>query len=92
VLYDETGRLLPGLSEAALEAERIARSLMHRDERIIANPDDWRLDVREPDDVMLFTLPFSDVRLDHMDTADLLPPEDLPDSEALWGPVVGQTA
>jgi hypothetical protein len=91
-LYDETGRLLPGLSEAALEAERMARSLMHRDERIIANQVDWRLDVREPDDVMLFTLPFSDVRLDHMDTADLLPAEDLPDSEALWGLVVGQTA
>ena len=34
---------------------------MHRDQTILANMDEWRLDVREPDDVMLFTLPFSEV-------------------------------
>jgi hypothetical protein len=85
-----TGRLLPRLSEAAREAEKIARSLMLRDERIIASPENWRLDVREPDDVMLFSLPFSDVRLDHSDTDDLLPPGELPESEVLWRLVVGQ--
>jgi hypothetical protein len=92
VLFDHTGRLLPGLSEAALEAEKLARSLMQRDEQIIANPEDWRLDVREPDDVMLFSLPFSDVRVGSFDTDDLLPPEELPDSESLWRLMVGQTA
>jgi hypothetical protein len=92
VLFDDTGRLLPGLSEAAMEAEKMARCLMLRDERIIADRDEWRLDVREPDDVMLFTLPFSDVRFDSSGTDDLLPPEDLPESEALWSLVVGQTA
>jgi hypothetical protein len=92
VLFDGSGRLLPGLSEAAMEAEKMARSLMLRDERIIADRDEWRLDVREPDDVMLFTLPFSDVRFDPSGTDDLLPPEDLPESEALWSLVVGQTA
>ena len=92
MLFDDTGRLLPGLSEAATEAEKMARSLMVRDARIIADRDEWRLDVREPDDVMLFTLPFSDVRFDASGTDDLLPPEDLPESEALWSLVVGQTA
>jgi hypothetical protein len=92
VLFDATGRLLPGLSEAALETEKIARTLMHRDERIIANPDEWRLDVREPDDVKLFTLPFSDVRRDPADPDDPLPPEGMPESEALWSLVVGQPA
>jgi hypothetical protein len=92
VLFDHTGRLLPGLSEAALQAEKVARSLMQRDEQIIANPEDWRLDVREPDDVMLFSLPFSDVGVGSFDTDDLLPPEELPDSESLWRLLVGQTA
>ena len=39
VLFDGTGRVLPGLTEAAREAERIARTLMHRDHSIIANSD-----------------------------------------------------
>jgi hypothetical protein len=91
VLFDDTGRLLPGLSEAATQAEKMARALMLRDERIIADRGEWRLDIREPDDVMLFTLPFSDVRFDPSGTGDLLPPEDLPETEALWSLVVGQT-
>jgi len=69
----------------------MARTLMQRDGRILTDPHDWRLDVREPDDVMLFSLPFSDVRVDHSD-ADLLPPEGLPKTEALWSLVAGQTA
>jgi len=72
VLFDGTGRLLPGLTEAAREAERIARALMHRDQTILANVDEWRLDVREPDDVMLFTLPFSEVHSEQFeDLCDL---------------------
>ncbi|MFL5232504.1 MAG: DUF6894 family protein, partial [Microvirga sp.] len=58
VLFDGTGRLLPGLTEAVREAERIARTLMHRDQFIFETVDEWRLDVREPDDVLLFTFPF----------------------------------
>ena len=84
VLFDGTGRLLPGLSEAAREAERMARTLMQRDQCIVARSDEWRLDVREPDDVMLFTLPFSEVGLEHSGIDDQMPPEQLPDSEALW--------
>jgi hypothetical protein len=80
-LFDETGRLLPGLSEAAAEAERIARSLMQRDQAILTRWDEWRLDVREPGNVLLFTLPFSEVRLD---PSDLIQPEKLPDTEAVW--------
>ena len=83
VLFDGTGRLLLGLTEAAREAERIARALMHRDQTILANVDEWRLDVREPDDVMLFTLPFSDVHFEELDD-DLMGPEELPETEALW--------
>ena len=44
-LFDEKGRLLPGLSAAALEAERIARTLMKRDQAILTTWDGWRLDV-----------------------------------------------
>src|SRR5215207_7132399 len=91
VLFDGTGRLLPGLTEAAREAERIARALMHRDQTILANVDEWRLDVREPDDVMLFTLPFSDVHFEDLDK-DLMGPEELPKTEALWSLAQGQTA
>jgi hypothetical protein len=83
VLFDATGRLLPGLTEAAREAERIARTLIHRDQSILANLDEWRLDVREPDDVLLFTLPFSDVRFEELDN-DFVAPDELPDSQALW--------
>ena len=83
MLFDGTGRLLPGLTEAAREAERIARTLMHRDQSILANLDEWRLDVREPDDVMLFTLPFSEVHFEPSDD-DLMTPDELPDTEALW--------
>ena len=91
VLIDGTGRLLPGLTEAAREAERIARTLIHRDQSILANLDEWRLDVREPDDVMLFTLPFSDVHFEELDK-DLMGPEELPKTEALWSLAQGQTA
>src|SRR5215207_3990232 len=91
VLFDGTGRLLPGLTEAAREAERIARALMHRDQTILANVDEWRLDVREPDDVMLFTLPFSDVHFEELDN-ELMAPEELPKTEALWSLAQGQTA
>jgi hypothetical protein len=91
VLFDGTGRLLPGLTEAAREAERIARTLIHRDQSILANLDEWRLDVREPDDVMLFTLPFSDVHFEDLDK-DLMGPEELPKTEALWSLAQGQTA
>ena len=83
VLFDATGRFLPGLTEAAREAERIARTLIHRDESILAKLDEWRLDVREPDDVLLFTLPFSDVQFGQFDE-DIMAPEELPNSEALW--------
>jgi hypothetical protein len=91
VLFDGTGRLLPGLTEAAREAERIARTLIHRDQSILANLDEWRLDVREPDDVMLFTLPFSDVHFEELDK-DLMGPEEVPKTEALWSLAQGQTA
>ena len=67
MLFDGTGRLLPGLTEAAREAERIARTLMHRDQSILETVDEWRLDVREPDDVLLFTLPFSEVHFEQFD-------------------------
>lgn len=80
-MFDEMGRLLPGLSEAAAEAERIARSLMQRDQAILTRWDEWRLDVREPSNVLLFTLPFSEVRLD---PSDLIQPEKLADTEAVW--------
>jgi hypothetical protein len=70
-LFDRNGR----------ETER---ALVDRDERIIGNLEDWRLDVREADDVTLFTLLFSDIRLDHIDPGDLMPSEELPNSEALW--------
>jgi hypothetical protein len=83
VLFDGTGRLLPGLTEAAREAERIARTLMHRDQSILETVDEWRLDVREPDDVLLFTLPFSEVHFEQFDD-DLMAPDELPDTEALW--------
>ena len=82
-MFDETGRLLPGLSEAAAEAGRIARSLMQRDQAILTRWDEWRVDVREPSNVLLFTLPFSDV-LDPSDMNDLIQPEKLPDTEAVW--------
>jgi hypothetical protein len=86
-LFDDTGRLLPGLSDAAAEAERIARS---RDQAILTGWDEWRLDVREPDNVLLFTLPFPEVRLDQSDRDDLT--EKLPDTEAIWSLAVGQHA
>jgi hypothetical protein len=82
VLFDATGRLLPGLTDAAREAERIVRTLIHRDQSMLANLDEWRLDVREPDDVLLFTLPFSDVHFEALDN-DLMAPEELPDTQAL---------
>jgi hypothetical protein len=69
---------------------------MHRDQTILANVDEWRLDVREPDDVMLFTLPFSEVHSeqfeDLMRPEELLRPEELPPTEALWSLAQGQTA
>ena len=89
-MFDDTGRLLPGLSDAAAEAERIARSLMRRDQAILTRWDEWRLDVREPDNVLLFTLPFPEVRLDPSDRDDLT--EKLPDTEAIWSLAVGQHA
>ena len=89
-MFDEMGRLLPGLSEAAAEAERIARSLMQRDQAILTRWDEWRLDVREPGNVLLFTLPFSEVRLDQSYRDDLT--EKLPDTEAIWSLAVGQHA
>ena len=64
---------------------------MHRDQTILANVDEWRLDVREPDDVMLFTLPFSDVHFEELDN-DLMGSEELPKTEALWSLAQGQTA
>jgi hypothetical protein len=91
VLFDGTGRLLPGLTEAAREAERIARTLMHRDQSILANLHEWRLDVREPDDVMLFTLPFSEVHFEPFDD-DLLASGQVPDTEALWSLAQSQKA
>ena len=32
---------------------------MQRDQAILTGWDEWRLDVREPENVLLFTLPFS---------------------------------
>jgi hypothetical protein len=84
-LFDRTGRLLPGLSEAAGEAERIARTLMQRDQAIFEEWDEWYLDVRESDNLLLVTLPFSEVRLHQSDMDDLTPPDELPDTEAIWG-------
>jgi hypothetical protein len=92
VLFDGTGRLLVGPSEAASEAERIARTLMQRDPVILERWDEWRLDVRESENVLLFTLPFSEVRLDQSDMDDLTSPEELPDTEAIWSLSVGQHA
>ena len=92
VLFDDTGRLLVGPSEAASEAERIARTLMQRDHVILERWDEWRLDVRESENVLLFTLPFSEVRLHQSDMDDLTPPEELPDTEAIWTLSVGQHA
>ena len=92
VLFDGTGRLLVGPSEAASEAERIARTLMQRDQLILERWDEWRLDVRESENVLLFTLPFSEVRLDQSDMDDLTSPEELPDTEAIWSLSVGQHA
>ena len=91
-LLDGVGRLLPGLSEAASEAERIVRTLMQRDQAMFEDWDDWRLDVRDSEEVLLFALPFSDVRLDRMDVADLVEPEALPDTKALWDLTLGQHA
>jgi hypothetical protein len=42
--------------------------------------------------VLLFALPFSDVRLDRMDVGDLIEPEALPDTKALWDLTLGQHA
>jgi len=64
---------------------------MHRDQSILAKLDEWRLDVREPDDVLLFTLPFSDVQFEQFDD-DIMAPEELPNTEALWSFAHGQTA
>jgi hypothetical protein len=64
---------------------------MHRDQSILAKLDEWRLDVREPDDVMLFMLPFSEVQVEPFDDG-LTAPEELPNSEALWSLAQGQTA
>jgi len=64
---------------------------MHRDQAVLANLDEWRLDVREPDDVMLFTLPFSEVHFEQFDD-NLIAPEELPNTEALWSLAQGQTA
>ena len=83
-LFDDVGRLLAGLSEPASEAERIVRTLMQRDHAIIEDWEDWRLDVRDSQEVLLFTLPFSDVRLDPMDVTDPIVSEELPDTEAIW--------
>ena len=91
-LLDGVGRLLPGLSEAASEAERIVRTLMQRDHAIIEDWEDWRLDVRDSQEVLLFTLPFSDVRLDRMDVTDPIVSEELPDTEAIWRLSLGQHA
>jgi len=65
---------------------------MQRDQAIFEDWDDWRLDVRDSEEVLLFTLPFCDVRLDRMDVADLIAPEELPDTEAIWGLSLGQHA
>ena len=46
----------------------------------------------EAENVLLFTLPFSEVRLDQADMDDLTPPEELPDTEAIWSLSVGQHA
>ena len=83
-LFDEKGRLLSGLSAAALEAERLARTLMKRDQAILTTWEGWRLDVRDRLNVLLFTLPFSEVRLDRSDGEDYPQPAELPDTEAIW--------
>jgi len=83
VLFDATGRHLPGVTEAAREAERIAQTLIRRHHSILRNLDQWRLDIREADDVMLFTLPFSGVHFEQSDD-NLMAPEELPNTEALW--------
>src|SRR5215208_3938339 len=75
---------LPGCPSLVSEAERIVRTLMQRDHAIIEDWDDWRLDVRDSQEVLLFTLPFSDVRLDRMDVTDPIVSEELPDTEAIW--------
>ncbi len=63
---------------------------MQRDQAMFEDWDDWRLDVRDSEEVLLFTLPFSDVRLDRMEVADLIASEALPDTEALWDLTLGQ--
>jgi hypothetical protein len=83
VIFDTAGQLVPDLGAAAREAERIIRTLIERDQTIVADLDGWRLDVRGSDDVMVFTLRFSEVRLDQPEI-DRVPPEQLPDTEALW--------
>ena len=65
---------------------------MQRDQVILERWDEWRLDVRESENVLVFTLPFSEVRLDQSDMDDLTPPEELPDTEAIWSLSVGQHA
>jgi len=91
-LFDDVGRLLAGLSEPVSEAERIVRTLMQRDHAIIEDWDDWRLDVRDSQEVLLFTLPFSDVLRDRMDVTDSIVSEELPDTEAIWRLSLGQHA
>ena len=38
---------------------------MQRDQAILTRWDEWRLDVREPGNVLLFTLPFSEFGSTH---------------------------
>ena len=58
---------------------------MQRDQAIFEEWDEWYLDVRESDNLLLVTLPFSEVRLHQSDMDDLTPPDELPDTEAIWG-------
>jgi len=57
---------------------------MKRDQAILTTWDGWRLDVRDRVNVLLFTLPFSEVRLDRSDGEDYPQPAELPDTEAIW--------
>ena len=56
---------------------------MQRDQAILTRWDEWRLDVTEPGNVLLFTLPFSEVRLDPSDMNDLIPARGLANSLGL---------
>jgi hypothetical protein len=43
-----------------LRKQRIVRTLMQRDQAMFEDWDDWRLDVTDLEEVLLFALPFSD--------------------------------